>query len=35
MRIAEMYKIEKDLNLLNNSANAELKIMFEGGKELI
>lgn len=33
-RIVEMYKIEKDLNPLNNPTNAELKSMFEGSQEL-
>lgn len=30
--IVEMFKIEKDLNLLNKSKNAKLKIMFESNK---
>lgn len=34
MRAVEIYKIEKDLTLLNNSTNAELRIKFEGSKEL-
>lgn len=34
IRAVEMYRIRKDLNPLNNSTNAKLRIMFEGSEEL-
>lgn len=33
--IVEMFKIEKDLNSLNKSTNAELRMMFESSKSLL
>lgn len=33
--IVEMFKIEKDLNSLNKSTNAELRMMFERSKSLL